>query len=302
MNEDAGMEKYIEELLNSAKIFDRMYQIIRIVDPIKKKVLNYSNQYLWETDMICYEFWMTDRVCDNCISMRAYQDNDSFIKIEYKKDLVYMITAVPINVDDRVIIVEFIKNVTNNFYISEVGNEQAMELYNIIQCLNHSAVNDALTGVFNRRYIDERLPVELTNTNTGSLPVSVVFADLDCFKQINDQYGHVAGDIVLKEFAKIIEGSIRKGKDWVARYGGDEFFICLIGTENDKARVVAERIRKKLENTVFEFDHIPVKVTASFGIYSVCENDSESVSVSQLIHNVDQRLYQAKKSGSNQVV
>lgn len=117
----------------------------------------------------------------------------------------------------------------------------------MIEFMSQAAVRDSLTGLYNRRYIDERLPADLRNASLKDEPLSVVFADIDFFKdKVNDTYGHPAGDIVLKEFSREVERFVRRDRDWVARFGGEEFFICSPKADLETARKVAERMRAEI--------------------------------------------------------
>jgi diguanylate cyclase (GGDEF)-like protein len=116
-------------------------------------------------------------------------------------------------------------------------------------------------------------------------------ADLDFFKKVNDNLGHVVGDDILKLFASIISNNIRKD-DWVARYGGDEFLICLHDADKDVAYEISERIRKNTQNNDETFKKYNLKLAASFGIYTIEEGEKDYL---EAIKKADEKLYKAKK-------
>lgn len=160
-------------------------------------------------------------------------------------------------------------------------------------------MQDALTGVFNRRYLDKRLKIELAAARETDKPLSLVIADIDHFKGINDTYGHTAGDGVLKHFAKLLRSNM-KGKDMVARYGGEEFCIILPQTALDNAVRVSEQIRQELEDSTLVLAKSKKKlqrITASFGVALSSPDDTET----SLFERADKRLYEAKNSGRNRV-
>ena len=132
-------------------------------------------------------------------------------------------------------------------------------------------------------------------------PLSVLFADLDYYKKVNDLYGHGGGDLVLREMAGILARSIRKGKDWVARYGGEEFLAFLNGCGNGKAREIAERIRVAVMRHTFHYRGQDIRITCSFGVVTI-DDFSASPSPDEILDAVDRRLYQAKERGRNVVV
>jgi diguanylate cyclase (GGDEF)-like protein len=290
----------LEVLLDKLQIFKKMYQAMRIVDPIGKKVLELRENELCEAGSACYEFWKKQQMCENCVSMRAFNEDDTIFKIEYNGDNVYMLTAVPVTIEGKRLVVELLKNTTNNLVLGDGKHSENIRVFTMIEYINRVAVRDPLTDLYNRRYINERLPVDLLNASVKNEPLSVIFADVDFFKKINDTYGHSAGDLVLKEFAKELERHIRKDRDWAARYGGEEFFICLPNTNLEAAREVAERIRSSVEKKELMADGRPVHLTCSLGVHTVC-NDSECMTVDGIIELVDKRLYKAKSLGRNRV-
>lgn len=298
--EDMEM-KDLEDLLNQLKMFKKMYNLIRIVDPVNKKVLQYAENELREEDIPCYEFWKRQSICDNCISIRAYIEGDTFIKVENKIDSIYMVTAVPIVLNNRKLVVELLKNVTESFYIGDGLSDMGTEVYSLIKGINHIAIKDALTGIYNRRYINERLPVEIISSSIHHIPLSVIFADLDHFKYVNDANGHLTGDMVLKKAAGVMAGCIDREKDWAARYGGEEFLFCLPGTDNEAAIKIAGRMRKEIEEKEFEFEEKVIRITASFGVYTI-DSVTDFFSMEDLMKSVDDKLYQAKNEGRNKVV
>jgi len=159
---------------------------------------------------------------------------------------------------------------------------------------------DPLTGVLNRRAFMERIEGEINRTVRGNAPLSLIFADIDHFKQINDEYGHQAGDLVLQHFTEKLSGSARS-YDFVGRYGGEEFVVCLPGAHDHQANLVAERMRKGVEEMTIMLTQNTqsIRITASFGVASY-ELESEE-SVDSLIRRADEAMYRAKREGRNRV-
>ncbi|NVJ61128.1 MAG: diguanylate cyclase [Gammaproteobacteria bacterium] len=159
---------------------------------------------------------------------------------------------------------------------------------------------DPLTGCYNRMYLDNNLPLELKKSRRIKYPMSVIFADLDHFKSINDEYGHSAGDLVLRHFIELAHECIRAETDWVARFGGEEFILVLTNANAEQSKVVAERIREKIASHNFSVDGQNLKVTCSFGISSY-KVGKGTVDSQELLQTADKALYQAKAAGRNQV-
>jgi len=164
--------------------------------------------------------------------------------------------------------------------------------------LERLAVTDGLTGLFNHRYFRERLDDEFERAKRYGLPLSCLILDLDNFKQVNDTYGHLAGDSVLRELAARTIQRVRKS-DIVARYGGEEFVVIMPQTGSEGARSQAERIRKRISETPFSALPPEHEVTVSIGV-SVLEPGME-IDCEALIRIADTALYQSKQDGKNRV-
>ena len=165
--------------------------------------------------------------------------------------------------------------------------------------LQRQSRTDGLTQVFNRRYFDEALKREwLQGADEGEW-LGLLFIDIDFFKKINDNYGHMAGDECLIQAAAIISGAVQSGNDIVARYGGEEFAVLLPRTSPEMAKRIAESIRKQFELKDFCFDERCIKITASIGVSSMVPRAFSPGT--QLIDQADQGVYLAKEAGRNNV-
>lgn len=218
-----------------------------------------------------------------------------------EKNRTLLLMAAPFQLSGRTMLLETIMDMTDHIFLNDIDLNDEKGLLNEISRSQLQAVTDELTGLFNRRYIDERLPDEILSCMEKRRPLSVIFADLDFYKKVNDIYGHAAGDCVLREFAGLLTDNVRRGKDWVARYGGEEFILFLNGSGYGKAREIAERIRVSVMNHTFCHNGRAIKLTCSFGVVTV-DDFSVAPSVDDILDTVDKRLYQAKKLGRNTVV
>lgn len=160
------------------------------------------------------------------------------------------------------------------------------------------ASTDSLTGLFNKRYFFEIIDREFKSTMRYQSPVSLIMVDLDNFKMINDKFGHLAGDAVLRGVSSMLIKSLRE-MDVPARYGGDELAIILPETAVEQAFFVAKRIKRLLEQTPIKYRDSSIKITASFGISS-CPNSSIRT-VEDMIAEADRALYDAKACGRNRI-
>jgi diguanylate cyclase (GGDEF)-like protein len=170
------------------------------------------------------------------------------------------------------------------------------ELLKAREALREQATHDGLTGLLNRTGILEKLDDELSRAARTGTPVSVLMADLDLFKSINDTRGHLVGDAVLREAARRLKAAARR-YDSVGRYGGEEFLIVLPGCNAADAAIQGERMRQAIGTTHFLAPGQPVMVTASLGV--ACSSHSAPET---LVREADDALYLAKENGRNRVV
>lgn len=163
------------------------------------------------------------------------------------------------------------------------------------------ARTDYLTGVLNRMAFMERLAGEINRARREEKPLGIIIADIDHFKKVNDEYGHQAGDVVLKNFALCLK-KVCRDYDIVGRYGGEEFIVCLPGCDREKTFQTAERMRKVVELNASYIENInkDIPITASFGVTSL--EAGEKKSIDDLIKEADEALYEAKRTGRNRVV
>jgi two-component system, cell cycle response regulator len=162
--------------------------------------------------------------------------------------------------------------------------------------LERLVVSDPLTGLYNRRYLVERLGQEMNRVDRYGGTLALAMIDLDGFKPVNDRWGHVFGDRLLRAVAAEISRSLRT-PDVAARYGGDEFAVILPQTQPEGALRVCERIRKAVEQLALNAGEQPVSVTATLG---VADYPSDGISTAEeLIHAADEALYGAKRAGRN---
>jgi diguanylate cyclase (GGDEF)-like protein len=170
------------------------------------------------------------------------------------------------------------------------------ELKRLNVILKERSIRDGLTGLFNHRYFYYFLRREFLLTSRNSSNLACLLLDLDNFKKLNDTYGHQLGDSVLKTVASRIRKTVRE-TDVVSRYGGEEFAILLPGTDLEGARVIAEKIRAKVENQTFPRTTLTAPVTVSIGVAS--SGDHKPGKPEELLTFADNALYKAKAAGRN---
>ena len=177
--------------------------------------------------------------------------------------------------------------------ILEFQKEQ-QKLYNL-------AIKDSLTGAYNRFYLNVKIKELEKEIKRYNISLSIMMMDIDYFKKVNDMYGHFVGDEVLKKLVELIKANLRE-TDIIVRYGGEEFIILLPYTTIFKACEVANRLRRKIEETVFEVGDHKIKITVSIGVISVNAKKLKKNPLEIFIKKVDVLLYKAKNQGRNQVI
>jgi len=165
--------------------------------------------------------------------------------------------------------------------------------------LYESAVRDGLTGLYNRRYFDDRLRAELAFAKRHKTPLALILADIDHFKKVNDERGHQVGDLTLREVGHRL-AAVMRAEDVIARYGGEEFVILCRNTSEPQARALADRLRAVVAEELHVPDGAPIRVTASFGLavtpHAVLTGDLD------LVKAADAALYEAKRRGRDRSV
>ncbi len=184
-------------------------------------------------------------------------------------------------------------------YLNDALNEKVIELQKAKEELRQLAITDGLTGLYNYRYFKEQLLQELNRARRHHSHVSLFMIDIDHFKHYNDQHGHPAGDQVLKTIARLLKENVRN-IDLAARYGGEEFTLVLMETKKSDAKIVAEKIRKLIEEHSFNYEEFQPngKITISAGVATFPEDGKD---FDELVAVADQRLYRAKQAGRNRV-
>ena len=206
--------------------------------------------------------------------------------------------------EDASLSVKFIKNGANDFLTKPFQQEEFfcrvtnnIESLENMEKLHHQATRDYLTGLYNRRYFTEEAEQQLHKCQREGTPVSLVVLDIDFFKSINDEYGHLAGDQVLQQMAQYFDDGL--GRFLVARTGGEEFSVLLPGLDNEKAVSLMNGFRQGVQERIFEIPEDFVRITVSAGVSTLTDTP---LSLEQLFTRADEHLYRAKEAGRNLVM
>ena len=192
-------------------------------------------------------------------------------------------------------IVAFIASIVsyNTFFSRIINQTKLKEATMQLETLSNI---DPLTNCYNRRFGYNRITEEMSRSNRLGDPMGLLMIDIDDFKAINDQYGHIVGDKVLIEFTSVLEKIFRK-EDVLIRYGGEEFVVLLINSGSKETEVVAYKVLREIENHIFNIDDHKMDLTVSIGGTSY--PDCGSKSIDELLNYIDQNMYEVKNSGKN---
>jgi diguanylate cyclase (GGDEF)-like protein len=172
------------------------------------------------------------------------------------------------------------------------------EIQKLQNQLREESIRDPLTGLYNRRYLEDAVEREFARALRDQYPVGIIMVDIDHFKKVNDSFGHISGDVVLQKLANLFLNSFRL-EDIICRFGGEEFIIVMPATSAFTAIERVEEFRITLENTVMDILGNPIHITISAGV-SVFPDDGRSFE--DVIHAADQAMYKAKAAGRNQII
>ncbi len=244
------------------------------------------------TKEVCYHYWGDKKICDNCISIRSYQEDKSLVKMEKSQDAVFLVTAIPITTKESPAVLELLKNVTDTMFVGSGDYNKSEMLSRYVEEISNAIVKDPLTLLFNRRFVEERLPADIVESTLTNTPLSLCFLDLDNFKVINDTYGHGAGDKAIRTVSEIIISNIDCNKSWAARYGGDEFLVCLNGTSEEDAKLIMKKIQREVGNLPIYSEKDSIKLSLTYGIKTM---EDTPLTAEELIREADKIMYLAKQ-------
>lgn len=240
------------------------------------------------------------RILDNSVSRRHARIEhlpDGFHVLDMQSTNGTFVNDQPSTVDDPLLLKDgdYLR-VGNCIYRYLAGGNVEAEYHEEIYRLT---IIDALTQIYNQRYLLDFLEREVLRTSRHGRPLSIVMFDIDRFKLINDEMGHLVGDYTLRELSSCVRKMVRR-EDLFARYGGEEFSLVLVETNITQALEAAERVRQEVEKHVFRVEQQSFQLTISLGVVE-CPSDG-TATPNELIRRADENLYEAKRTGRNKVV
>jgi len=269
------------------------YDFVRIVAPESRHVCELSTCV--ETGEVCHSFWNRRERCENCTSNHALHTKGRAVKLETLRGRTYLIISRYLEIDGQPHVLELISDITDTFYMESDARNEISE---IIGSFNHQLVMDSLTNVYNRRFLEENFVPSLSCCYDKELPFAIAFIDVDGFKEINDTYGHMAGDIVLKDVAAFwkmhFNSRVRNQERITARFGGDEFVIAAVGLSGRAFRDMVLRYDRQMRKICYFRDGIEFHFDFSIGFAS-SEELPGSFAWETMLDLADRNMYVEKK-------
>lgn len=265
----------------------------RIVDAKTHDVYEYRHGELIKEEKKCYQVWKMNASCINCTSARAIKENKHIIKLSFLDNQIFLIHSIPIQINDRTYSIELIQNVSDSFLLQRNGFQNVDEVVSLISLFNERIMQDPTTHLFNKQYMLESLPAMLMHAQQEKYSLALAVLDIDHFKLVNDQYGHVFGDEVIFKIAEVLI-ALMSDEIHCVRIGGDEFAIIFEKTEQENAHDVCQQCIASLASIHFD-QHPEYSISISYGVTAMQECDTATT----LINRADQIMY-AMKHQNNQ--
>lgn len=264
----------VEQISSKISIFSHMFDAARIVDPMSHTSMLIKTNEVDIPMETCYHFWNRNESCQNCISMKSYLHNDTFFKIEHQDQKTFLVLATPKSVGKNTYIVEILKDVTKQLSINikTEGSENLTLSFDE----NHQEEKDELTGLYNRRYINDHLPVNMRHSNLKGKSLFLILFVIDELQFFDHYSDYVSYDFIIKKFASYISSSLIDTNDWAGRYAGNLFVLSLYDTEYASANSIAMSIKNSFHQDSFLINGNTVKLTVNYGI-KLLTNDISDV-------------------------
>lgn len=284
----------IDELigkLNEMNFITNLFDTIRLIEGPSHSVLKVENGKFADTGQKCFSLWNRCEKCRNCVSYQASQANHKMVKLEYFNDQYYFVMANPLIVDGKRVVLELVTNITAQLAINPNDVNDENFVHDLICKLESVSVKDTSTGAYNKKFLEQQLQRMIDEKKCSNTYLAIF--DLDNFKNVNDTYGHMAGDSVILKFVDIVNEVIMKYNSYIARFGGDEFVVVFEDISNEMFTHAINTICDKFASVEFKEDNGNIfHCTVSVGNVKIT---SEYENFERIIHEADKELYKQKQ-------
>lgn len=273
-----------EELKQYLQVASKIHGLVRVVDPPSCRCGGAGAK---EAQDPCYRVWGKSSRCENCVSAHAVATGKTATKFEFMSNKeTYYVVSTPIELEDgEILTIETVNIVNDDTLLGAYGHSEFAA--HIIE-YNETRTRDSGTGMFNKGYLMEQLAE--AKCAKGAI-VSVMMCDVDHFKYINDQFGHMQGDEVLTDVAKALRGALDYHiNGFVARFGGDEFVLVIFEQHKDFLKELLRRIKEEMKFVTQKYaERFPVEISIG------CASTEDGVAVDELLSESDRQMYRNKK-------
>lgn len=267
-----------------------LHQFYRIVDLKTHEVYDYHDHHLTPLDKKCFSIWDQEDPCTNCTSCRAVLNGKRIVKLGYQENVIYLIDSLPITINGRAYALELIQDVSDSFMLNTDITKDTNDICSVVSAFNDLIMKDTFTLLYNKQYLNERLPVFIQKAQQLHHPLSLALMDIDLFKKVNDTFGHLFGDKVILAFAEQLK-KLMDHDTFCARVGGDEFMIIFENHNEQESKAVCEKLMQNISNIKFE-EHPDYHLAISYGISTLQEDDQ----METFINRADLRMYEMKNN------
>ena len=268
--------------------------VVRLVDPMSELLLDTDGNII--PGALCNSVWGHGHRCENCSSLRSLQTEETIYKMEFNNDRTYWITSRFLRVEGTPCILEVVADTTDFIIIESTQLEQVGR---VIEGYNHQLIPDALTGVLNRNYLNNVFIPSLDFRREHDLPVHIAIMDLDRFKEVNDTYGHHAGDIMHSDIGgfwrRKFDSRAKNQERIIVRYGGDELVAIDCENDFDTFKSNVESWYRSMRKTSYLSDGTELPFSMSLGFASSTEFEGEWT-WDDLFKKADERMDEAKQA------
>lgn len=287
------MEK-MSETLKKYCTNEELFDYYRIVEPVTHQVYDMEGGRLIPYNELCHCFWSRKNECTNCSSIRAIQEQNTIVKLEYMESMIYLVFSVPVTINKETYVLECIKDVTLSLMVNSVHDKKGdnKNIASLIHRFNELLIHDDYTGLYNKSYVYQKLSEDILKAKRADTMLAAVVIDIDDFKEVNDTYGHVAGDRVIMKLASKLKECQDDENVWAARIGGDEFLLVFKNTSEEIIQQTCRKLQTGIAEIAFKGSKERFHAYISTGA-AVWQKEETA---KELIHKADLAMYDEKRA------
>mgnify|MGYP005888268731 CR=1 FL=1 len=268
---------------------DKLFDVYRFVDMETHLVHDYNSGKMCESGRKCYELWNRSKPCPNCSSERAVQQRKQVMKMEYLGDKSILILSIPWEKDGKEYVLELGRDVTNSFSVYDATSEDSSELRALISSYSELAARDSFTGLYSKGHANNLLQ-EIFAVQKEQLKLTLALIDIDHFKNVNDQFGHLCGDEVILYVVEKLNVLNERCSGWAARIGGDEFLLACPFSDREYVEKLCQQMAGEIARHNFKKGGSEYNIEISCGVAAYDGQET----LEAFLERVDMKMYEDK--------